>query len=75
MTPSGIEPTTFRIVAQFLNQLRHRVPQEELHTFLILALGAHEWLASWSDPFITGEKIALVIGQGDGWGPVPIWGL
>jgi hypothetical protein len=42
MTPSGIEPATFQIVAQCLSQLRHRQrAHEKLHTFDIRLAEPH----------------------------------
>jgi hypothetical protein len=33
VTPSGTEPAIFRLLAQCLNQLRHRVPRKVLKNF------------------------------------------
>ena len=41
MTPTGIEPATFQVVAQCLNQLRYRVPPTFLYTFYSNRLRFH----------------------------------
>jgi len=38
MTPSGIEPATFQLVVQYLNHLRHRMPQTVLNSSVIFLI-------------------------------------
>jgi hypothetical protein len=57
MTPSGIEPATFRLVAQYLNQLRHCV----LHGWRISFSLLNQYSdASWILDFVAFPKYKLV---------------
>jgi hypothetical protein len=39
MTPLGIDPTTFGLAAQYLNQLRHPLPRWNIYLFMFIEQG------------------------------------
>ena len=58
MTPSGIEPVTFRHAVQFLNQLLYSVPLSSLRSLLMLSLNFFDFTTRHFTP--APSKLALM---------------